>query len=279
MGSTLVTQYKGGILTEQNLPSLPNALHELERLAEDPNASTEQMAKIISRDQALAAKVLKMVNSPVYGFPGRIVNVQHAIVLLGINVIRSLIISTVVFDEMNKAMVGLWEHSVGCSIACTSIVNVLGLKNPEEYAVLGLLHDIGKMVFSLQLPAAKEEVLNMVKTSDMTFREAEKKILGFTHDHINGWLCEQWNLPLMVRDAIVNHHNPLSAQFYPEAACVVHLGDFFTRLFEIGNGGDDNVPTIDPHALRKLGVNNSTINLFMDDLKDKLVPGLDLLAV
>lgn len=262
----LSTNYKGRILEAKNLPALPAAVSEINRLMNDPNSSTEQIAKVMERDQALAAKVLKMVNSPIYGFPGRISSIRHSLVLLGVNVIRGIIISSAIFDTMNKSMLGLWEHSVASSLASLEIAKASGLEHPEEYSIMGLLHDIGKMVFSMQIPEAKQEIDNLVKSQDMLFRNAEKELLGFGHEKINGWLCEHWNLPLNLKEGMVYHHAPHLAQFHPEAASVVHVADFMARLFECGNGGDDNVPQLDARALRTLGLNHNIIENIMDEL-------------
>ena len=140
----LKTSVKGQILQVKDLPTLPTALEEVRKLVEDPDSSTDQIAAVISKDQVLSAKVLKMVNSPIYGFPGRIGTIQHALVLLGFNVIRGIIISTSVFDMMQQAMKGLWEHSLGCSMASGIVARAAGFEDPEEYSVSGLLHEIGR---------------------------------------------------------------------------------------------------------------------------------------
>ncbi|MDR2502772.1 MAG: HDOD domain-containing protein, partial [Deltaproteobacteria bacterium] len=215
MPPDLLTQYKGRILEARNLPALPAAVTELNRLMKDPNSSSDQAAKVIERDQALAAKVLRMVNSPIYGFPGRISNIRHTLMLLGMNVIRSVIISSAVFDIMNKTMLGLWEHSVASSLAAVETARAAGLPHPEEYAVMGLLHDIGKVVFSMQIPEAKQEVDKLVKNEDLFSMEAEKRLLGFGHDRINAWVCEHWNLPLPLKEAMIYHHAPSLARFHP----------------------------------------------------------------
>ncbi|MFW6388537.1 MAG: HDOD domain-containing protein, partial [Desulfohalobiaceae bacterium] len=175
----LRTENKGQILAVKDLPTLPRVLQEVSRLVEDESSSPEQIAKVISKDQVLSAKVLRMVNSPIYGFPRRINTVQHALVLLGLNVIKGLIISTSVFDVMTKSMVGLWEHSLGCALCCSSLAFEAGFKDPEEYAVTGLLHDIGKVVLAVQLPEAKAEIEQKVANEDLSYLEAEKKELGF----------------------------------------------------------------------------------------------------
>lgn len=276
MSHDLQTEYKGQILAVKNLPTLPTVLEEVSRLMDDPNTSSEQIAKVITFDQVLSAKVLKMVNSPIYGFPGRISSIQHALVLLGFNVVRGLIISTSVFEDMNKAMVGLWEHSVGCALACGEVAKAAGLKEPEEYAVAGLLHDLGKVVAAVQLPQVKKELEFAVETQDITYIAAERKILGFGHDRVNAWLGDHWNLPPNLREAIAYHHKPLGAKVYTQHACVVHLGNFLTRLFEYGNGGDANVPELTPHALKLLGLNQRKLEHILDTLSDKFLEVSDL---
>ncbi len=267
----LRVERKGQILAVKDLPTLPTVLDEVTKLVQDPNSSTEQVAAVISRDQVLSAKVLKMVNSPIYGFPRRIGSIQHALVLLGFNVIRGLIISTSVFDVMAKSMFGLWEHSLGCALACSSVAKMAGFKDPEEYSVAGLLHDLGKVVIALQLPELKEEVDTLVREEDLLYVDAENKVLGFGHDRVNAWLADHWNLPKKIREGLVWHHRPRSAQMYPEMGCVVHLADFLARLYEVGNSGDDNVSYLRQYALNTLDVQLSDMEKVMDDLGEQFM--------
>ncbi|MFP4391616.1 MAG: HDOD domain-containing protein [Desulfohalobiaceae bacterium] len=267
----LRTENKGQILAVKDLPTLPRVLQEVSRLVEDESSSPEQIAKVISKDQVLSAKVLRMVNSPIYGFPRRINTVQHALVLLGLNVIKGLIISTSVFDVMTKSMVGLWEHSLGCALCCSSLAFEAGFKDPEEYAVTGLLHDIGKVVLAVQLPEAKAEIEQKVANEDLSYLEAEKKELGFGHDRVNAWLADYWNLPLNIKEGLAYHHRPLSAQFYPNIAHVVHIGDFLVRTLEIGNSGDDQVPYLQPGSLQALGLELHSLKRVLDQVSQEVV--------
>jgi HD-like signal output (HDOD) protein len=267
----LYSERKGQMLAVKDLPTLPIVLDEVTRLLDDEQASPEQIAKVISRDQVLSAKVLKMVNSPIYGFPRRINTVQHALVLLGLNVIRGLIISTSVFEIMSESMVGLWEHSVGCAMACNHIAKILDLKDPEEYAVTGLLHDLGKVVLSVQLPETKQTLEQLVREQDLSYLQAEKKELGFGHDRINGWLADHWNLPLNIREGLAYHHRPLSAQYYPKMAQVVHIGDFLVRVLEVGNSGDDRLPRLERGALQALNLKFSRVAKVLDGMSRDLL--------
>ncbi len=267
----LRTKQKGQILAVKDLPTLPGVLQEVSAMMEDPNSSTDQISKAISRDQVLSAKVLKMVNSPIYGFPGRIGSIQHALVLLGFNVIKGIIISTSVFDAMNASMKGLWEHSLGCALASAATARAIECKNPEEYAVAGLLHDIGKVVTAVQLPEVRAAIDALVKARDLTYRQAENDILGFSHDRINLWLSTHWNLPPNLKEGLSYHHRPMSASIYPKMAQVVHVGDFLTRLFEVGSGGDDQVSVLEPGVLEALNIDPKLLGKIMDGLEGDFV--------
>jgi HD-like signal output (HDOD) protein len=262
----LRTERKGQLLAVKDLPTLPTVLEEVSKLLEDPNSSSQQIAKLISRDQVLSAKVLKMVNSPIYGFPGRISTIQHALVLLGYNVIRGLIISTSVFELMSTSMVGLWEHSVGCAMACNAIAREVGFKEPEEYAVAGLLHDLGKVIVALQMPEAKKDIEDLVAKQDLLYLDAEKQVLGFGHDRVNAWVADHWNLPLNLKIGISGHHRPVTAQHYPKMACVVHVGDCLVRILEMGSGGEDHVPRLDPDALDLLKLKLPQVDKVLDSM-------------
>ncbi|QGY41410.1 HDOD domain-containing protein [Pseudodesulfovibrio cashew] len=276
MEPDLKTSVKGEILAVKDLPTLPHVLDEVTSLIENPETSSEAIAKVISTDQVLSAKVLKMVNSPIYGFPGRISSIQHALVLLGFNVIRGIIISTSVFDMMVQAMKGLWEHSLGCATACNIIARRAGFEDPEEYAVAGLLHDLGKVVTAVQLPELHQRISETVQAKELTYFQAEKDVLGFGHDRINAWLARHWGLPPNIREAMARHHAPQLAEFYKPMSCVVHLGDFLVRLFEFGNAGDDQTSYLRPEALMELGFKMSDLDKVMDEMADQLLEVSDV---
>ncbi|MFP5222251.1 MAG: HDOD domain-containing protein [Acidobacteriota bacterium] len=276
MSEDLKLERKDQILAVKDLPTLPKVLDEVSRLVKDPDSSTEQMAKLIAMDQVLSAKVLKMVNSPIYGFPGRISSIHHALVLLGFNVLRGVIVSTSVMDIMNQNMVGLWEHSVGCALASSTIARHVGLKDVEDVSVAGLLHDLGKVVTAIQLPELKTGVEAMVKTRDMTYLDAEKALMGFGHDRVNAWIADHWKLPPSIKEGMSYHHKPQLARLYPEAACCVHLGDFMVRVFEYGSGGDDNVLYLEPDALKKLKLKPADLETILDQLSEQFMEIADL---
>lgn len=258
--------YKGQAITATALPALPSVLHEALHLIAHSRPSTPQLAAIISRDQGLSAKVLKIINSPVYGFTGRITTIPNALALLGFNVIHTVIVTSVVGDILNQTMRDLWAHSYACSLACGCIARTLALANTSEFVLAGLLHDFGKAVIGIQLPEALQEIAQLVDTEDLTFYAAEKRVLGFTHLDVNAWIAAEWALPPAIGDAMAHHHAPVAKGQRTPLICVTHLGDFFARIFEQGSGGDNNVPRLDLATLRHLNITQDTLGDIMDSL-------------
>jgi len=165
----------------QSLPTLPRVVEKLMTMVESPDVSPKDVGKLISSDQVLGARVLRLVNSPFYGFPGRISSISHAIILLGFNVIKGVVLSASVFDLMERSMVGLWEHSLGSAIAAGAISRKLGLAEPEEISTAALLHDIGKVLVRVSLTADYDRIMEVVNTKRVSFREAELEVLNVDH--------------------------------------------------------------------------------------------------
>ena len=154
-------QFKKVLREIKNLPTLPGIVAKLGKMAEDPDTTTEQMGRVISKDHILASKLLKLVNSAFYGFPQRISSLNSAIILLGFNVIKSLIISASIFEVMEAQDVELWEHSLGCAVVCNVLARHLGVKDPEEISTAGLIHDIGKVAIKMELPKEYEMITEL----------------------------------------------------------------------------------------------------------------------
>ena len=226
----------------KSLPTLPAVAQKVSKMAENDATSAGQLARIIASDQALSGRVLRLVNSSFYGFPGRISSISNAVVLLGFDVVKSLIISVSVFEMMEKGIIGLWEHSLGCALASRLLAQQIPGSDPEEISVAGLLHDIGKVIYSTQLSETHTEIKTLIEEKKIIFYAAENQIQQMNHCDIGAWLAESWNLPATLREPIACHHTPQRATHARLATAIVHLADFLTRAVGFGSGGDPWTP-------------------------------------
>ena len=245
----------------KGLPTLPGVVQKISNMVENSTTSAEDIGRIISSDQVLTAKVLKLINSAFYGFPGRISCVTHGIVLIGFNVVKGLVLSASVFDMMEGKMVGLWEHSLGTAITSGIIAKRMNQKDPEEVSVAGLLHDIGKVVIKVSMPDKYEKILELVEEKEMPMLEAENKVLDFNHANVANWLCEKWNLPDNLKDPITYHHSPHLAKKVPRQTAMIHLADILVKGIGHGQSGDRWVPPLDKEAWQ-------TLNLSKEDIEE-----------
>ncbi|MEW6429013.1 MAG: HDOD domain-containing protein [Thermodesulfobacteriota bacterium] len=254
----------------KNLPTLPGIVGKLTAMAEDPRTTSEQMGRLIAKDHILAAKLLKLVNSSFYGFPQRISSLSGAIILLGFNVIKSLIISASIFELMESQDVDLWEHSLGCAVCCSVLAKRLGIPDPEEVSTAGLIHDIGKVAIKMELPGQHEQITAMVAGRGCSRLEAERQLLHLDHAEAGGWLAKSWNLPVKLIEPVAHHHQPDLAKQEPLTTAVVHCSDVITRALGHGHGRDVWVPRLDEGAWRLLALPMADLDQLLDEIEEKL---------
>jgi putative nucleotidyltransferase with HDIG domain len=217
-----------------------------------------------------------MVNSAIYGFPGRIASVSHATMLLGLNVIKGLLLGVSVFELMQKAMNGLYEHSLGCAIVSRVIAQKKGLKEPEEVSVAGLLHDIGKVILMLEFQKEYEAAMNEAEHKNITIFEAEKVQFNATHANVGSWLAEKWCFPRNLIEVIEFHHRPASAKNAPMEAAIVHMADILVRARGFGFAGENLVPEINPAAFELLKLSPSDIKDVLNTLEENMESAEDI---
>jgi len=258
----------------KNLPTLPGMIEQISRAVESKRFSVADIGRLISRDQVLSAKVLKLANSAFFGFSRKVGSLTQALVLLGFDVVKGLILTSSVFDLMKHRAEALWVHSMAVATVSSAIAAELEMAEAEEASIAGLLHDLGKVVLRAHMPEDNEEITRLVEAEGYRVREAEQAVLGFDHSHIGQWLAESWKLPENLIDPIRWHHQPESARVAPLATAVVHLADHLTRAYGLGDGADDWVPELSRAAVQRLGLDGRQLENIVDAVCERLV-GVD----
>ena len=257
------------------LPTIPSVLQRLLRVIENPKVSLNEISNTILSDPVLTSRVLKLVNSPIYGFPGRISSLTQALILLGLNVVRGMLLGVSVFEAMEMTMVGLWKHSLGCAVSARLIAKKVGAPEPEEIAVAALLHDIGKVVMKLKYPDDYTAVLKRTEESGMYIGEVEKEIFHISHADAGAWIAQKWNFPKHLVEVIGYHHKPQLSRNVPMQSAIVHFADVLVRAKGFGFAGDPNVPMIQPAAWKVLDLSEYDLTELLKELDDALTMAED----
>ncbi len=239
----------------RRLPTLPRLQQRILTTLDDPEIDFNHLAALIETDQSLSSQVLRLANSAFYSANGQsLAQVSRALLKLGTGVVRSVVVTSSVFDPRQVPLAGFWEHSLGCAVAAGALGKTLALAAPEELVAAGLLHDLGKIVLFKELPEAFEACLATSAAEGISFREAERRLLGVDHGEIADWLVQSWNFPPQLAEPITLHHRPAAAQRARVQVAAVHIADAMVRAIGFGNGGDPGVPAIDDHAWGLLGL-------------------------
>jgi putative nucleotidyltransferase with HDIG domain len=263
-------EIRGIIMNTKSLPTLPGIIIRLNALAGNDRTSIPEMARLVSSDQVLSARILKLANSPSYGFY-RVSSISNAMILLGVNVVKSLAISSSIFEIMEKNSVGLWEHSLGAGLAANIIARRLGLQNCEEISTAALLHDIGKVIIRINFGDDYRKLLALIEEKDVSMLEAERDLLGTDHAQVGAWLAKNWFLPDRLVEPIACHHDVNASLEFPQKTSVVHFADVLVKASGFGFSGDELVPLIQPAAWDKLGMSVGLLEEIVEEFEGKLI--------
>jgi putative nucleotidyltransferase with HDIG domain len=219
---------------------MPTIAARVMQIVNDPHSSAEDVAKFISRDVALTSKVLRLANSAFYGIPRTISSVNSAIVILGFNTIRSLVLSASVL-KVFPSKPGLaafdrkafWKHSFMVGIASRMVAQLYRRKklvDMETAFSAGLLHDIGKVILEQYSNEDYLPVLKAARERGIPLVQAEKEMLGLTHADVSGMLVDKWQMPNELRGPIANHHAPGADKASQEMAGIIHYANHLCHL-------------------------------------------------
>lgn len=214
------------VARSENLPVLPQIVTAVLKLADDPNASSRAMEQVIERDPAISAKILKVSNSMYYG-GGNVASVGRAISVLGMNTVRSMVVS-IAYQQMTSGRIQannfsrseFWFHSMASAAAARILGKIKDPVKAEALYTAGLMHDVGMLVLDRFVPEEFDAAIKLAAEQEMPLLAAEQSVLGFDHIAAGHLLVEKWGLRGVVADAMLHMSNP---SLIPDEFNYVHV--------------------------------------------------------
>lgn len=216
------------LIEPDQMPTMPHVVIKALNIIKDEDAGIKELSKIISCDQSLSTKILALVNSAHFSLPQKIISINKAVGLIGMNRTKNIVISiamkSIFSDKKEK---DIWNHSIKCAVACEQIATEFRLMSPDEAFMLGFLHDIGKMILNRQNAQQYIKVLELERRG-VSIIEAEEMYFKTNHADIGYYLAIQWAFSEIISDAIKYHHDPLKSSM-KNIAAVVHFADLLSK--------------------------------------------------
>lgn len=244
----------------RDLPTLPQYMLKISKAVNNPKTSAKELARLISEDQVLTARLLRLVNSSFYGFPQKITTVTGAIVLLGFEAIKNLLLSTTLLDifykgtNIKQEAEELWDHALCCGVVAKVIGERIHHNDTEELFVAGLLHDIGKTVELMSYPEQYRQIVERSKAENLPIKAIEEDVFAVSHDQVGKMLASYWKLPKKLQDVMEYHHNLDNLEENHKVVSVVHVADVLSKTIALALGEDVVLPGISATAWEMLSL-------------------------
>ncbi len=270
-------KYQRAVSRLSDLPTIPSTLLRIWRLVDSPDFSASDLGKVIAMDQALSAKIMRLVNSPYYGLRGKILSAERAITLLGFETIKSLSVCISVVTALapekgkksNLEMSALWRHSISTGIISKFLAKQR--KGAEADAAFsgGVLHDLGKFVMNLTISDKYAEVVELAEREKMFIRDAEEEVLGADHTHFGLLLSNNWAFPGPLREAIANHHDA-DVKDSNDVVGIVSVANNLANVLDVHASGNCRETERDIESLSKFGVSEDQTEDFLSRMQEQI---------
>ena len=259
---------------EVSLPPMPPVLGELQEVTSQPYASSSAVGAVVVKDPSLTAWLLKLVNSPFFGFTTKVDTVSRAITMLGMEQFKTMAMGSMLNSISNQLPPNVmdldefWRHSIATALAAQTIWKIMKRDEPERLFVAGLLHDCGRLALAYAAPKTYMSLAQSCEIAGRPRYMVEQELMDFDHARLGGMLLHRWNMPLALVMAALRHHQVEAPDKYPEAA-VVHLADI-VAVSAAGNSARDVVPSLDQAVWKHLGLKSSNLNYVADAMLERL---------
>lgn len=262
------------VQTTGDLPTMPTIASVVMDKISDPNTTAKQLHQIIAKDQALAARVLRIANSPLYGCARTITRLTDAIMIMGFNSIKSLVMTSALHDFFKKFGLAeklMWEHSIVAAAVSKQVARMVKFPRVEEAFLAGLMHDLGKVILNLKLPDKMFDILQEVYNNrGITFQELEQKAFGFDHAQVGQLVAKKWNFAEEIEEAIGNHHQPERAKILPQLSYIVNLSNAICHKLEVGPTRNPDLDFSQLISVQYFKLEQSRIDELLEELSTTL---------
>jgi len=256
------------------LVSLPEICTELDKMMDGPSNTIQAMSKLISQDVNLSVRLLKLANSSLYGFSGRVDTIPRAISIIGTTELLILIMATSTMMTFKAIpgkffnMAGFWRHSVYCGVFARRLALLCNVLHPERLFIAGLLHDLGLLAICSNYPDIANRIfskLHQTKTpTNKTIYEIEQQLFGFDHADVGRELAIKWHLPDYLQDTIYYHHHLELLEKPGLDTAIIHIASEVTHAIESG-AIDEFHEDINDMVWPITGLDKATVDELHDD--------------
>lgn len=272
------------------LVSLPDVYLRVQHLMNDPDTSASDIARAVSSDPALTARLLKIANSPFFGMASKIDTISRAITIMGTQHLHDFLLATSMtsaFGRLPNPPMDLnrfWTRSVRCAIIARLIAIDCRVLDSERLFVAGLLSDIGQLVMYQLMPQQTAEAVSCAEAQGRSLAEVERELFfGFDYAEVGATLLQRWHLPVILREVVAHHNEPDQAhKFYFETA-IVHAARIIGSSIEKGDKAVEALSLIAPSVLQQTGLSEERLAAIetrthrqLSDTMSLLLPGVRL---
>jgi HD-like signal output (HDOD) protein len=241
-GKTLPPELQQLLSKVTDIGSLPEITTRIVDLVQDQQATAHDMHAIIQRDPALAARILRVVNSAFYGLPSQVSSLDRAILLLGLSAIKNIALGASLARMFNVQALSdqftardLWRHSISVAVAARELAVRTKCVQPDEAFVAGLVHDIGLLAVQQLLPTQLRAVVQQASAAPVAFCVLEQVAVGADHQAFGNALASKWRFPANLRHTIAYHHEPLNLQpEFRRLAALIYAADTLCGTRRLG---------------------------------------------
>ncbi len=259
-----------------DLPTLPVIVNNILSAASKESTSTEDLAKIISNAPGITNKLLRLANSIYYGQRTRVATIKRAILVIGFEEIIGIVTGMSVLSSfadkksgLSLDMKALWIHCIGCATAAKDIANRTNPGIAKKIFVPGLLHDMGKIIFSVYFKKEYRNVKAKAMERRIPLYRTEPDIFDMNHAVLAGLLMKRWNFPPEILLPCRFHHNPESCPVsFRHHALIINLADYLCQKANIGHSGNP-VPVAVKNSPQKTGISETVLMMIIDQLRRK----------